>query len=205
MKNNNTAIFENSARRTLHFAVTSRWPGTTAALTSLRPQPPPQALRFSHGRGGRETSDWWWTARDHGKGTDGRWSPLSPSRLPLRAQFHQKRDVWVRGRAKSIQTQWIGSVQQEKFRNYGSTFWGGPLFPVGPVGILVEWIAPYDSFLVFPKFVHILGMLVLYRPILMVCGREGTGVEFKVCLMSQQSRESTCKWCNNHCSIRKHT
>ena len=25
--------------------------------------------------------------------------PLSPSRLPLRAQFHQKRDVWVRGRS----------------------------------------------------------------------------------------------------------
>ena len=24
--------------------------------------------------------------------------PLSPSRLPLRAHFHQKRDVWVRGR-----------------------------------------------------------------------------------------------------------
>ena len=23
-----------------------------------------------------------------------------------------------------------------------STFWGGPLFPVGPVGIFVEWIAP---------------------------------------------------------------
>ena len=45
-------------------------------------QPPPQALRFSHGRGERETSDWWWTARDHGKGT----------------VFHQKRDVWVRGR-----------------------------------------------------------------------------------------------------------
>ena len=34
-------------------------------------QPPPQALRFSHGRGERETSDWWWTARDHGKGIDG--------------------------------------------------------------------------------------------------------------------------------------
>ena len=33
-------------------------------------QPPPQALRFSHSRGERETSDWWWTARDHGKGTD---------------------------------------------------------------------------------------------------------------------------------------
>ena len=29
MKNNNTAIFENSARRTPHFAVTSRWPGTS--------------------------------------------------------------------------------------------------------------------------------------------------------------------------------
>ena len=39
-------------------------------------------------------------------------------------------------------TQWIGSVQPEKFRKHGSIFWGGPLFPVGPVGILVEWIAP---------------------------------------------------------------
>ena len=29
MKNNNTAIFENSARRTPHFAVTSRWPDTS--------------------------------------------------------------------------------------------------------------------------------------------------------------------------------
>ena len=41
-------------------------------------------------------------------------------------------------------TQWIGSVQPEKFRKNGSTFWGGPLFPVRPVGILVEWIAPQD-------------------------------------------------------------
>ena len=32
--------------------------------------------------------------------------------------------------------QWIGSVQPQKFRKNGSTFWGGPLFPVGPVGIL---------------------------------------------------------------------
>ena len=39
-------------------------------------------------------------------------------------------------------TQWIGSVQPEKFRKNWSTFWGGPLFPVGPVGILVQWIAP---------------------------------------------------------------
>ena len=28
--------------------------------------------------------------------------PLSPSRLPLRAHFHQKRDVWVRGRRRSV-------------------------------------------------------------------------------------------------------
>ena len=95
-------------------------------------QPPPRALLFSHGRGKRETSDWWWTVRDHGKGTDGRrlqafssparrflvtwlvgyklsrvalgtkmWSRclLSPSHLPLRARFHQERDVWVRGKA----------------------------------------------------------------------------------------------------------
>ena len=39
-------------------------------------------------------------------------------------------------------TQWIGSVQLEKFRKNGFTFWGGPLLPVGPFGILVEWIAP---------------------------------------------------------------
>ena len=30
----------------------------------------------------------------------------------------------------------------EKFRKNWSTFWRGPLFSVGPVGILVEWIAP---------------------------------------------------------------
>ena len=41
-------------------------------------------------------------------------------------------------------TQWLGSVQPEKFRKNGSTFWGGQLFPVGPVGILVEWIAPLE-------------------------------------------------------------
>ena len=44
-----------------------------------RVQPPPQALRFSHGRGERKTSDWWWTAH-----------------------FHQKRDVWVRGSLVSV-------------------------------------------------------------------------------------------------------
>ena len=33
----------------------------------------------------------------------------------------------------------------EKFRKNWSTFWGGPLFPVGLVGILVEWIAPISS------------------------------------------------------------
>ena len=42
-------------------------------------------------------------------------------------------------------TQWIGSVQPEKFRKNRSTFWGGPLFPVGPVWMLVEWIAPLVS------------------------------------------------------------
>ena len=30
---------------------------------TVREQPPPQALRFSHGRGERETSDWWWERR----------------------------------------------------------------------------------------------------------------------------------------------
>ena len=39
----------------------------------------------------------------------------------------------------------IGSVQPEKFRKNWCMFWHGPLFPVGPVGILVEWIAPKFS------------------------------------------------------------
>ena len=43
-------------------------------------------------------------------------------------------------------TQWIGLVQPEKFRKNWSTFWGRPLFPVGPVEILVEWIAPLDRY-----------------------------------------------------------
>ena len=47
-------------------------------------------------------------------------------------------------------TQWIGSVQPEKFRKNGSTFWGGPIFLVRPVGILVEWIAP----MFFPKYIY---------------------------------------------------
>ena len=52
-----------------------------------------------------------------------------------RNPFHQNfRKFWSK-------TQWIGSVQPEKFRKNWSSFWRGPLFPVGPVGILVEWIA----------------------------------------------------------------
>ena len=39
-------------------------------------------------------------------------------------------------------TQWIGSVQLEKFRKKWSTFWGGPIFPIG---ILVEWIVPKEN------------------------------------------------------------
>ena len=42
-------------------------------------------------------------------------------------------------------TKWIGSVQSEKFRKNWPSFWGGPLFPLGPVGILVEWIAPREK------------------------------------------------------------
>ena len=42
-------------------------------------------------------------------------------------------------------TQWIGSVQLEKFRKNRSTFWGGPLLPVRLVRILVEWIMPYKD------------------------------------------------------------
>ena len=59
-------------------------------------QPPPQALRFSHGRGERETR----VTGDEPQGTMGRVQtageatsrPLSPSRLPLRAHFHRERE-----------------------------------------------------------------------------------------------------------------
>ena len=66
--------------------------------------------------------------------------PTSASRIIGRDPFNHN---FRKFRSK---TQWIGSVQPEKFRKNGSTFWGGPLFPVGPVGILVEWIAPIVLF-----------------------------------------------------------
>ena len=57
--------------------------------------PPPQALRFSQGRGERLVMN-----------RKGPWEGcrrrLSPSRLPLRAHFHRERDVWVRGRAECM-------------------------------------------------------------------------------------------------------
>ena len=37
-------------------------------------------------------------------------------------------------------TDWFGPTG--KILKKWSTFWGGPLFPVGPVWILVEWITP---------------------------------------------------------------
>jgi len=60
-------------------------------------QPPPQALRFSHRRGERETR----VTGDEPEGTMGRVQtagegpsrPLSPSRLPLRAHFHRERET----------------------------------------------------------------------------------------------------------------
>ena len=63
--------------------------------------------------------------------------------LKSRIQSNLGRDPFNQNFRKfRSKTQWIGSGQQEKFRKNGSTFWGGPLFPVRPVGILVEWIAP---------------------------------------------------------------
>ena len=55
-------------------------------------QPPPQALRFSHRRGERETR----VTGDEPQGTMGRVQtsrPFSPSRLPLRAHFHREREA----------------------------------------------------------------------------------------------------------------
>jgi len=65
-------------------------------------QSPPQALRFSHRRGERETR----VTGDEPRGTMGRvqmagertFRALSPSCFPLRAHVHRESDVWVRGR-----------------------------------------------------------------------------------------------------------
>ena len=60
-------------------------------------------------------------------------------------------------------TQSIGSVQPKKFRKNGSIFWGGPLFPVGPVGILVERIAPHVTLKTWSTFIYNVRSLVRSR------------------------------------------
>ena len=69
-------------------------------------------------------------------------SLVSKGRDPFNQNFRKFRS----------KTQWIGSVQPEKFRKNRFTFWGGPLFPVGPVWILVEWIAPKVFILICLSF-----------------------------------------------------
>ena len=61
---------------------------------------------------------------------------LGPGQVRGRDPFNQN---FRKFRSK---TQWIGSVQPEKLRKNWSTFWGGQLFLVEPVWVLVEWIAP---------------------------------------------------------------
>ena len=48
--------------------------------------------------------------------------------------------------ARSIQPKFPEISIQNSMDRFGPTgkVWGGPIFPVGPVGILVEWIAPFD-------------------------------------------------------------
>ena len=41
--------------------------------------------------------------------------PLSPSRLPLRAHFHQNRDVWVRGRFLTL---WLETFRLDNKDDY---------------------------------------------------------------------------------------
>ena len=77
---------------------------------------------------------------------DERWVKIRNTFERFRPRSRHGRDPFNQNFRKfRSKTQWIGSVQPEKFRKNGSTFWGGPLFPVGPVGNLVEWIAPNPS------------------------------------------------------------
>ena len=52
---------------------------------------------------------------------------MSPSRLPLRAHFHQKRDVWVRG---SIPTLRNKSMNDNNNNNKGAALIGGRCYMV---------------------------------------------------------------------------
>ena len=81
-------------------------------------QPPPQALRFSHRRGERETR----VTGDEPQGTMGRvQTSLSPSRLPLRAHFLRERDVWVRGRDNLA----CSAIRNDKFILKKRQHWQG--------------------------------------------------------------------------------
>ena len=93
-------------------------------------QPPPQALRFSHDRGQRETRV---TTGDepHGKGTDSRRSasrPLSPSRLPLRAHRRETSGYEAGGSTyyrdcflKKIDENFVGTMETVRNREVSRT------------------------------------------------------------------------------------
>ena len=61
-----------------------------------RRQPSPQALRFSHRRGGRETRGTMGRVQ-----TVGEASPVVSFPPSFGAHFHRERDVWVRGRSEA--------------------------------------------------------------------------------------------------------
>ena len=98
---------------------------------------------------------------------------IRPRKLPVFCVFRNRKSLILESRIEKIllvesrilgrdpfnqnfrkfrsKTQWIGSVQPEKFRKNRSTFWGGPLFPVGPVWILVEWMVTGLSPILKPR------------------------------------------------------
>ena len=61
-----------------------------------------------------------------------KWSKSNTGRDSLNQSFRQFRS----------RTEWISSVQPEKFRKSRSIFRGGPLFSVGPVRS--KWTVPFD-------------------------------------------------------------
>ena len=87
--------------------------------------------------------------------------PLRKQNFSSRVQKVMVCDLWISIRfvflwARSIQPKFPKISVQNSMDRFGPTgkvskkrvhlnFWGGPLFPVGPVGILVEWIAPSVS------------------------------------------------------------
>ena len=110
-----------------------------------------------------------------------RWYAAFLGRDPFNQNFRKFRS----------KTQWIGSVQPEKFRKNRSTFWGGPLFPVGPVWILVEWMVTGLSPILKPREDKFFLVPHLFKSVYLGCFRGDLDKNFSETLWNYGSLEES--------------